>query len=212
MLNMLGGCYGNVIDLTLKVTKEFNESVSNNKKMNNFTHLDSHFDVQLGHLGTHFDVMDKEFPLKYTKREGLVFDVSGLSNKEIDVTDIDMNLITQEMFIAFYTGYIEKELYGTKSYFTSHPQLSDELIEQLIDRKISIIGIDFAGVKRGSEHRITDQYCADRGVFIIENLCNLDKVLNQKKVREFTANTYPLNFEDITGLPCRVVAEIIYAI
>jgi len=133
-------------------------------------------------------------------------------NKEIDITDIDMNLITQEKFIAFYTGYIEKELYDTKSYFTSHPQLSNELIEQLIDRKISIIGIDSAGVKRGSEHRTTDQYCADRGAFIIENLCNLDKVLNQKKVREFTVNTYPLNFEDMTGLPCRVIAEILYAI
>jgi kynurenine formamidase len=128
--------------------------------------------------------MDKEFPLRYTKREGLVFDVSRLSNQEIDVSDIDMNLISAEMFIAFYTGYIEKELYGTKSYFTSHPQLPNDLIEQLIDRNISIIGIDFAGVKRGAEHRTTDQYCADRGVFIIENLCNLDKVLNQKKSKK----------------------------
>ncbi len=203
---------GMLIDLTLKVTKEFNESISTNKKMDNFTHLNNIFDVKLGHLGTHFDAMDKEFPLNYTKRKGLVFDVSGLSNQEIDVSDIDMNLISSEMFIAFYTGYIEKELYGTKSYFTSHPQLSNDLIEKLIDRKISIIGIDFAGVKRGAEHQTTDQYCADRGVFIIENLCNLDKVLNQKKVREFTANTYPINFEDMTGLPCRVIAQIMYSI
>ena len=26
-----------------------------------------------GHIGTHFDVMDKEFPLEYTSRKGVVF-------------------------------------------------------------------------------------------------------------------------------------------
>jgi hypothetical protein len=33
-------------------------------------------------------------------------------------------------------------------------------------------------------------------------------VLNQKKSIEFTANTYPINFADMAGLPCRVVAEM----
>lgn len=33
----------------------------------------------VGLLGTHFDVMNKEFPLEFTKRAGVVFDVSGLS-------------------------------------------------------------------------------------------------------------------------------------
>ncbi len=89
--------------------------------------------------------MDKEFPLRYTKREGLVFDVSGLSNQEIDVSDIDMNLISAEMFIAFYTGYIEKELYGTKSYFTSHPQLSNDLIDIFRSINCSIKSFDNCG-------------------------------------------------------------------
>lgn len=53
-----------------------------------------------------------------------------------------------------------------------------------------------------------DQYCADRDVFVIENLCNLNKVLNQKRSAEFTVNTYPINFADMSGLPCRVVAEM----
>lgn len=62
--------------------------------------------------------------------------------------------------------------------------------------------------KRGVEHTPKDQYCADRGVFIIENLCNLGKLLNQKNAMNFMANTYPINFDGMTGLPCRVVAEI----
>ena len=80
----------------------------------------------------------------------------------------------------FHTGFISKETYGTKDYFTNHPQLSNELIDALLEKNICIIGIDCAGVKRGSEHTPKDQYCADRGVFIIENLCNLEQLLNGK--------------------------------
>lgn len=186
-----------LVDLSVKITKASNENALDNEKM-----------VSFGHLGTHFDVMNKEFPLIFTRRNGLVFDVSGISDRDIEVSDIDINLVGADMFIAFYTSFIEKEKYGTKPYFTSHPQLSNELIDRLLERRISIIGIDCAGIRRGAEHTPKDQYCADRGVFIIENLCNLDKVLNGKNAMKFAANTYPINFEGMSGLPCRVVADI----
>lgn len=77
-----------------------------------------------------------------------------------------------------------------------------------MDRHISIIGIDFAGVRRGKEHTSKDQYCADKGVFIIENLCHLGQLLvGDEKSAEFIANTYPMNFVEMTGLPCRVIAK-----
>ena len=47
---------------------------------------------------------------------------------------------------------------------------------------------------------------AHRGVFIIENLCNLQEVIANGG--QFTACTYPMNYADITGLPCRVIAKI----
>jgi len=112
------------------------------------------------------------------------------------------------MFVAFYTGFIEAEGYGGKNYFRKHPQLSNQLINSLIKKSISIIGIDFAGVRRGSEHSPMDQYCADRGIFIIENLCNLKALLNGEKFGKFIANTYPLNYTGMTGLPCRVLAKV----
>ena len=43
--------------------------------------------------------------------------------------------------------------------------------------KISMIGVDFAGIRRGKEHTPKDQYCADRGVFVVENLCGLSRLL-----------------------------------
>ena len=183
------------IDITLKITPKMVIDAQGNEKK-----------ALVGHLGTHFDVMNKEFPLEYTQRNGIVFDVSKVQNRDIDISDIDLDEVSSDMFVAFYTGYIEEEGYGTRKYFAEHPQLSNELIEELLKKKVSIIGIDFAGVRRGKEHTPMDQHCADCGVFIIENLCNLKKLLGNDSL--FIANTYPMNYADMTGLPCRVVAEI----
>ena len=123
--------------------------------------------------------MNKEFPLEYTRRKGVVFDVSEVTDRDIDVCDIDLDKVESDMFVSFYTGFIEKIGYGGKVYFTEHPQLSNELIDALLDR----------------------------GVFIIEKLCNLKAVLDNGG--HFLANTYPMNYVEMTGLPCRVVAEIL---
>lgn len=185
-----------LIDITLKITPKMITDAQGNEKK-----------ALVGHLGTHFDVMNKEFPLEYTRRKGVVFDVSEVTDRDIDVCDIDLNKVESDMFVSFYTGFIEKIGYGGKVYFTEHPQLSNELIDALLDKGVSIIGVDFAGVRRGKEHTPKDQYCADRGVFIIEKLCNLKAVLDNGG--HFLANTYPMNYVEMTGLPCRVVAEIL---
>ncbi|MBQ6492596.1 MAG: cyclase family protein [Erysipelotrichaceae bacterium] len=183
------------LDITLKVTPEMMKDAQGNQKI-----------ALSGHLGTHFDVMNKEFPLDYTQRQGIVFDVSEIEGRDIEVSDIAVEKVKKEMFVAFCSGFIEKETYGTKKYFKEHPQLSHELIEALIDKKISIIGIDFAGIRRGKEHTPADQLCADNDVFVVENLCNLKKIIVVNEY--FVARTYPISFTGMSGLPCRVVAEM----
>ena len=106
------------------------------------------------------------------------------------------------MFVGFCTGYLEKTGYGTPEYHKNHPVLSYELIDALIERKVSIIGIDFAGVRRGKEHTPADQHCADHGVFIVENLTGLDQVIGESVI-----STFPMNYAGLSGLPCRVIAE-----
>jgi kynurenine formamidase len=70
------------------------------------------------------------------------------------------------------------------------------------------IGIDAAGVRRGVDHTKTDQFCSDNGVFIIEKLDNL-KFLSEKADNDpFDVYTFPINFEGMSGLPCRVIAEV----
>lgn len=182
------------IDITLPITVEMlNEAKENTNK------------ALEGHLGTHFDVMDKVFPLDYTRRDAVAFDVSGVSQRDINVTDIDISLVKKDMFVLFYTGFINREPYGTRRYYKEHPQLSQELIDRLIQIGVSIIGLDFAGVRRGAEHIPADQRCADNNVFVIENLCNLEQLIGESKV---VINTYPLSCVGISGLPCRVIAEL----
>ncbi|KMT22284.1 cyclase family protein [Clostridium cylindrosporum] len=186
-----------LIDMTLKITPKMVADAEGNGMKS-----------LVGHLGTHFDVMNKEFPLDYVERNGIVFDVSKIQDRDISTEDIDLHKVEKGMFVAFFTGFIEKEEYGSKKYFNEHPQISNELIDALLYKEISIIGIDFAGVRRGKEHTAKDQYCADKGVFIIENLCNLKEVLKGEMSVGFKVNTYPVNFTGVTGLPCRVVAKI----
>ena len=182
-----------LIDITLRVTPKLAKDAQGNEQK-----------ALVGHLGTHFDVMDKEFPLEYIKRRGIVFDVSQIVSRDIGSEDIDLERIEEDMFVLFCTGYLEKVGYGSKEYFSQHPQLSDELIKSLLQKRISMIGVDFAGVRRGREHTPKDQYCAEHGVFIIENLCNLKALTACEKLILYTL---PMNYAGVTGLPCRVVAE-----
>ena len=185
------------IDITYKITTDKAKDVRARE-----------IDSSGGHLGTHFDVMDKEFPLDYVEREAIVFDVSQVTGRDITVEDIDLSKVEKDMFVAFYSGFIEEEGYGTRKYFAEHPQLSYDLIEALLDAEVSIIALDFTGVRRGKEHTPADQACADRNVFVVENLCNLKALLNNEKSARFIANTYPVNYVGMTGLPCRVVAKV----
>ena len=184
-----------LFDITLPITKELISGAEASQRR-----------LMSGHIGTHFDVMDKMFPLEYVKRRGVFFDVSGISGRDIDICDIDESLIGKDMFAGFCTGFIEEAGYGTARYHHEHPQLSDALIDLLLSKEISIIGIDFAGVRRHTEHTPKDQYCADHGVFIVENLCGLAPLT---EAGICTVYTFPMSYSGMTGLPCRVVAETV---
>ena len=179
-----------LIDLTLEVTPAMISAVQGHEPR-----------AFHGHLVTHFDVMDKEFPLAYTVRLGIVFDVSG--KEEIGLADVDPARIEADMFVLFHTGHIAYG-YGTEQYRHNHPQLSMDLIEALIRRQVSIIGIDAPGVRRGREHTPADQYCADHDMFIVENMCHLEQLPQD---RPFLVRTFPVRFAGQSGLPCRVIAE-----
>ncbi len=181
-------------DITLPLTKEIMTASLNpdNKELE-------------GHIGTHFDCMDKTFPLEYTDRDGIIFDVSGICGRDIEITDIDADRIKKNMFVIFYAGYSEKADYLSPDYFKSHPQLSYGLIDLLLEKGVSVIGLDFGGIRRSKEHTPADRKCAEKGTFIIENLINLRPLLSLSS--PFTVCTLPMSIDFTTGIPCRVVVR-----
>ena len=132
---------------------------------------------QKAHVGTHIDVYNNSTIKKeFQNVRGIVIDVRGVV--EIGVRQIEDEEIKSGDFVIFRTGYMEKYGYGAKEYFNSKeaPFLKVDLIDELIKRKISFVGIDLHGVQHGKDHKKIDIYCEEKGVYVVENLVNLDKI------------------------------------
>ena len=71
-----------LIDITLKVTPNMAKTSAQNTDPS-----------LVGHIGTHFDVMEREFPLEYTERKGVAFDVSSIFDRDIEIEDIPFEKI-----------------------------------------------------------------------------------------------------------------------
>ncbi len=190
------------IDLSFKVDKKVLEEIS-------VSLAQANLDLEKqGHVGTHFDAMNKEFSIENIITRGRIFDISHIKTGEVKLQDLDLSNIEKGDFVMFYSGILKKLGYGPKEYFSTNIELSDELIDALINREVNFIGIDMNGAQKPANHLRIDTYCADRGVFIIENLDNLDVLLEKAADKPFTVYTFPVNMSGFSGLPCRVIAEV----
>jgi kynurenine formamidase len=162
---------------------------------------------KLGHLGTHFDVMEKEFPLEYLKRRGRLLDVSAIRGREVEVEDLKSPIEPGD-FVIFRTNYATEIGYGSLAYNRASAELSDATVTYLLEKGISLIGVDAASIQPPAKHLAVDMRCAASNVFVVENLCNLQRLHELTADRAFTIYCAPLNLRGLTGLPCRVVAEV----
>ena len=123
--------------------------------------------VNTGHIGTHIDLKGKTF----TDRElpGVIIRCEDGT----EIMDADLSMVTEGCFVMFNTNHSRYYEYGRNDYHEGYATLSDELIEKLIEKKVALIGIDGPGIKSGAAHPQTDQYLADRNIFVVENLCYL---------------------------------------
>jgi kynurenine formamidase len=163
--------------------------------------------TKLGHLGTHFDVMDQEFPLEFLKRVGRLVDITSIKDREVGLDDIQTP-VEKDEFVIFRTDYAANIGYGGPNYNFKSAELSDDVVTYLLERGVSLIGVDAASIQRPAKHRQVDARCAAQKVFVVENLCNLDALAKAAAGRNFTMYCAPLNFRGLTGIPCRVVADV----
>lgn len=107
-----------LIDLRILISSPSGKTAAGNEKLAPF-----------GHPGTHFDVMNKEFPQEFIRVAGLAFNVMGIAGRDIDIQYIDPELVEPGMFVALNTNFIVEKNYGSKEYFSEQPQLSNQLID-----------------------------------------------------------------------------------
>lgn len=136
---------------------------------------------QRQHIGTHIDC----YNLSKIQLPSEI-DVSVIDARNLDIIDtgiLDNIRVKENSFVIFRTGYLENYGYGSEEYFNSEsrPYLTNELVDKLLDFNVRLIGIDLSGIQHGEHHVVIDKYVENKGAYVIENICNLDKVESEFK-------------------------------
>ena len=169
------------------------------------------------HTGTHMDAphhfLEKgakihEISLKKLVSEAALIQCRKNGGQSITKTDIqkfEKNHGKIENFssVIFYTDW-QKNL-QKKYYFTKNPGLSVSAAKYLTSKKISLVGIDSPSIDLGKDPKFSvHKIFAKKGVLIVENLANLDKI----KSPTFHLVVLPLKLKNATGSPVRAIAFV----
>jgi len=169
------------------------------------------------HTGTHMDApyhfLEKgakihEISLKKLVSEAVLIKSKKKDGESITKTDIQKfekkhGKIASFSSVIFYTGW-QKNL-QKKYYFTKNPGLSVSAAKYLASKKISLVGIDSPSIDLGKDSKFSvHQIFAKKGMLIVENLANLEKIKSSK----FHLVVLPLKLKNATGSPVRAIAFV----
>ena len=169
------------------------------------------------HTGTHMDAphhfLEKgakihEISLKKLVSSAVLIKSRKKSNESVTKTDIQKfekkhGKIASFSSVIFYTGW-QRNL-QKKYYFTKNPGLSVSAAKYLASKKISLVGIDSPSIDLGTDSKFSvHQIFAKKGMLIVENLANLEKIKSSK----FHLVVLPLKLKNATGSPVRAIAFV----
>jgi len=169
------------------------------------------------HTGTHMDAphhfLEKgakihEISLEKLVSEAVLIKSRKKSNESITKTDIQKfekkhGKIDGFSSVIFSTGW-QRNL-QKKYYFTESPGLAVSAAKYLASKKISLVGIDSPSIDVGTDPKFSvHQIFAKKGMLIVENLANLDKI----KSPTFHLVVLPLKLKNATGSPVRAIAFV----
>lgn len=163
------------------------------------THTGTHIDAPYHHLKNGKKLHD--YPLEKFIGNGVLIDIPGLSDdEEIMKRHLEHADLKEGDFAILKTGW--EKYYGTERYF-HHPHLSVEAIEYLVEKKVSIVGIDCFSpdsTSKGNDDAHTGLLSHD--ILNVENLANLDQIDPEK---EYTYYFLPLPTASGDGAPVRAI-------
>jgi kynurenine formamidase len=169
------------------------------------------------HTGTHMDAphhfLEKgtkihEISLEKLVSKAVLIKSRKKSNESITKTDIQKfekkhGKIDGFSSVIFSTGW-QRNL-QKKYYFTESPGLAVSAAKYLASKKISLVGIDSPSIDVGTDPKFSvHQIFAKKGMLIVENLANLDKI----KSSTFHLVVLPLKLKNATGSPVRAIAFV----
>ena len=169
------------------------------------------------HTGTHMDapyhflekgVKIHEISLKKLVSEAVLIKSKKKGGESITKTDIQKfekkhGKIASFSSVIFYTGW-QRNL-QKKYYFTKNPGLSVSAAKYLASKKINLVGIDSPSIDLGKDSKFSvHQIFAKKGILIVENLANLEKIKSSK----FHLVVLPLKLKNATGSPVRAIAFV----
>jgi arylformamidase len=160
--------------------------------------------VSLGtHVGTHMDApahmipkgktLD-QYPVERFVGRGVVIRVGGQFSLD-DVKNADLR---QGDIVLFNTGFDNK--YHDPEYFATYPAIPEDIAHYLVEKKVSIVGIDMCSPDH--EPFPTHKILLGGDVLIVENLTGLEELHGDIEV-----TALPIKLQ-LDGSPARVIAKL----
>jgi kynurenine formamidase len=156
------------------------------------------------HVGTHIDAPAHmveggktlgTFPLDRFVGRGVYVDVRG----GFDIDAFRKTDILEGDIVLLHTGWSDR--YADPAYYTDFDQIPVDIAHFLVERKISMLGMDMSGPDH--EPFPVHKILLGGNVLIIENLTGLAALAG----KNFTVYALPLRL-DIDGSPARVVCQL----
>jgi kynurenine formamidase len=188
--------YPNDPPMELIATADIATDGFQNSTLKSGMHVGTHIDGPLHMLKTG-ETIDK-VDLDCFCGKTVVLNAEGQLFIELDATIKSMRI--ENNIVLIYTGYSKN--IERNDYYHAHPVLSLELAQYFVEKKVKTLGIDFPSPDKAPYH--VHMCLLSNGIFIIENLTNLELLLDKKQIELFA---FPLKTVTDSAL-ARVAARV----
>jgi len=167
------------------------ENGVNKKRLTISSHFSTHIDAPFHMIENGKNLTD--FPIETFIGEAIVIN----ARKQLEPT---LNGVKPNDIVFFFTGHTKKAY--SKDFFKDNPVITKKTAQELIDKKIKIVGID--SFTPDNEPYEVHKLFFKHNILIVENLVNLDQLVGKR----FKCYILPLKIQDADGAPCRVIGVL----
>jgi kynurenine formamidase len=160
------------------------------------------------HTGTHIDAPRhfipggasiEKIPLEICVGEALLISFRG--KRQISAQDLRQKLKGTRGIKRLIVRFGWSKNWGRPAYYRNHPYFSEDACRFLVKRGVKLLGMDTPSPD-GSLDSPNHKFFLKQGVFLLEYLCNLDKL----KGPQIELIALPLKIKGVDGSPARVIA------